>query len=73
MMVSRRTPGPAYANLQGRKPREGHVVLANGAGRLDVNDDAELHVAQIILGVSLKWALMSAQVNGSFVVPIRTA
>jgi hypothetical protein len=22
MMVARRTPGPAYANLQGRKPRE---------------------------------------------------
>jgi hypothetical protein len=23
--VARRTPGPAYANLQGRKPREGYV------------------------------------------------
>ena len=22
MMVARHTPGPAYANLQGRKPRE---------------------------------------------------
>ena len=31
MMVARRTPGPAYANLQGRKPREVWRGLASDA------------------------------------------
>ena len=34
MMVGPRTPGPAYANLPGRKPREGDV----GGAAFDYGD-----------------------------------
>jgi hypothetical protein len=38
---------------------EADLGLANGAGHLDVNDDAELHVDEIVVGVSEEcWPLM---------------
>src|ERR1700691_5098708 len=33
-------------------PRRSDLGLANGAGGLDINDDAELHVDEIIVGIS---------------------
>src|SRR3954471_6600867 len=41
--------------------RRADLGLANGAGRFDIDDDAELHVDQIIVGVSEEcWPLVSA-------------
>src|ERR1700727_476056 len=33
------------------RPRRSDLGLANGAGGLDINDDAELHVDEIVIGV----------------------
>lgn len=42
-------------------PRRSDLGLANGAGRLDINDDAELYVDEIIVGVSEEcWSLVSS-------------
>src|SRR4029077_5169939 len=41
-------------------PRRADLGLANGAGGLDVNDDAELHVDEIVVGVrEERWPLVS--------------
>ena len=42
-------------------PHRSDLGLANGAGRLDINDDAELHVDEIIVGVGEEcWSLVNS-------------